>query len=90
MRPEEIESLICGCPEVDMMALQTTTQYEGYSETDITIKNFWDVVHGFNLDEQRKLLLYVTGTYRTPIEGISGVHFKISKLPFYTPLNTSM
>ena len=82
--------LICGCPEMDMKVLQSVTVYEGYGKTDMTVKNFWEVVHGFTLNQQRMLLLFVTGTYRIPVEGMSSVRFKITKLPFPTPLNTNV
>ena len=36
--PEEIERLVCGCPEFDIEALKEAANYEGYSETDTTIR----------------------------------------------------
>lgn len=38
LRPEEVEILVCGSPELDMSALQRSTQYEGYQKTDVTIR----------------------------------------------------
>lgn len=38
LRPEEVEILVCGSPELDMSALQRSTQYEGYQKTDLTIR----------------------------------------------------
>lgn len=38
LRPEEVEMLVCGSPELDMSTLQKTAQYEGYSKTDATIR----------------------------------------------------
>eukprot|EP00069_Balaena_mysticetus_P011831 bmy_07307T0 len=37
LRPEEVEILVCGSPELDMHALQRSTQYDGYAKTDLTI-----------------------------------------------------
>ncbi|MGH0117321.1 UNVERIFIED_CONTAM: hypothetical protein FKN15_013844 [Acipenser sinensis] len=38
LRPEEVEILVCGCPELDMHALQKVTQYERYTKTDPIIR----------------------------------------------------
>ncbi|XP_025020411.1 probable E3 ubiquitin-protein ligase HECTD2 isoform X2 [Python bivittatus] len=38
LRPEEVEILVCGSPELDMHALQKHTQYDGYQKTDLTIR----------------------------------------------------
>ena len=37
-RAEEVEMLICGCPHLDIDALEAVTVYEGFCKTDITIK----------------------------------------------------
>lgn len=38
LRPEEVEMLVCGSPELDMGALQKAAQYEGYSKTETTVR----------------------------------------------------
>lgn len=38
LRPEEVEMLVCGSPDLDMSTLQKTAQYEGYSKTDATVR----------------------------------------------------
>nr|XP_033799293.1 probable E3 ubiquitin-protein ligase HECTD2 isoform X2 [Geotrypetes seraphini] len=77
--PEEVEILICGSPELDMHALQNNTQYDGFVKSDPTIQYFWDVVLGYSLDLQKKLLYFVTGSDRVPVGGIADLRFKISK-----------
>ncbi|XP_009640206.1 probable E3 ubiquitin-protein ligase HECTD2 [Egretta garzetta] len=79
LRPEEVEILVCGSPELDMSALQRSTQYEGYQKTDLTIRYFWDVVLGFSLDLQKKLLHFATGSDRVPVGGMADLNFKIAK-----------
>ncbi|XP_012889772.1 PREDICTED: probable E3 ubiquitin-protein ligase HECTD2 [Dipodomys ordii] len=79
LRPEEVEILVCGSPELDMHALQRSTQYDGYAKTDVTIRYFWDVVLGFPLDLQKKLLHFTTGSDRVPVGGMADLNFKISK-----------
>ncbi|XP_076981572.1 putative E3 ubiquitin-protein ligase HECTD2 isoform X3 [Tamandua tetradactyla] len=79
LRSEEVEILVCGSPELDMHALQRSTQYDGYAKTDLTIRYFWDVVLGFPLDLQKKLLHFTTGSDRVPVGGMADLNFKISK-----------
>lgn len=37
-RPEEIETLVCGCPELDLEQLEKITEYEGYTKNDENIR----------------------------------------------------
>ncbi|KAL4640071.1 putative E3 ubiquitin-protein ligase HECTD2 isoform X1 [Arapaima gigas] len=80
LRPEEVEILVCGSPELDMNALQKVTQYEGYSKADPTIRCFWDVVQSFPLELQKKLLHFATGSDRVPVGGMTDLNFKIAKI----------
>ncbi|XP_066475719.1 probable E3 ubiquitin-protein ligase HECTD2 isoform X1 [Tiliqua scincoides] len=79
LRPEEVEILVCGSPELDMHALQKHTQYDGYQKTDLTIRYFWEVVLEFSLELQKKLLHFATGSDRVPVGGMADLNFKISK-----------
>uniref|UniRef100_A0A4W5M9Y4 HECT-type E3 ubiquitin transferase n=1 Tax=Hucho hucho TaxID=62062 RepID=A0A4W5M9Y4_9TELE len=80
LRPEEVEILVCGSPHLDMSSLQKAAQYEGYSKTDPTIRAFWDVVLGFPLKFQKRLLHFSTGSDRVPVGGMADLNFKISKI----------
>ncbi|XP_038147710.1 probable E3 ubiquitin-protein ligase HECTD2 [Cyprinodon tularosa] len=80
LRPEEVEMLVCGSPELDMSALQKAAQYEGYGKMDATVRCFWDVVLGFPLELQKKLLHFATGSDRVPVGGMADLNFKISKI----------
>ncbi|CDQ61417.1 unnamed protein product [Oncorhynchus mykiss] len=80
LRPEEVEILVCGSPNLDMSSLQKAAQYEGYSKTDPTIRAFWDVVLGFPLKFQKRLLHFSTGSDRVPVGGMADLNFKISKI----------
>ncbi|XP_072851401.2 putative E3 ubiquitin-protein ligase HECTD2 isoform X2 [Pogona vitticeps] len=79
LRPEEVEILVCGSPELDMHALQKHTQYDGYQKNDLTIRYFWEVVLEFPLELQKKLLHFATGSDRVPVGGMADLNFKISK-----------
>ncbi|XP_015227294.1 PREDICTED: probable E3 ubiquitin-protein ligase HECTD2 [Cyprinodon variegatus] len=80
LRPEEVEMLVCGSPELDMSALQKAAQYEGYGKMDATVRCFWDVVLSFPLELQKKLLHFATGSDRVPVGGMADLNFKISKI----------
>ncbi|KAM9809459.1 putative E3 ubiquitin-protein ligase HECTD2 isoform 2-T2 [Syngnathus typhle] len=80
LRPEEVEMLVCGSPQLDMSALQKAAHYKGYGKSDATIRTFWDVVLSFPVDLQKKLLHFVTGSDRVPVGGMADLNFKISRL----------
>ena len=82
--------LVCGSPTIDMRALEGVTLYDGYTTSENTIRNFWEVVHSLTVEQQRSVLLFVTGSHRVPIGGMESMHFKISKLPFPSPTRTNM
>uniref|UniRef100_A0A4W5JLM8 HECT-type E3 ubiquitin transferase n=1 Tax=Hucho hucho TaxID=62062 RepID=A0A4W5JLM8_9TELE len=84
LRPEEVEMLVCGSPELDMSALQRAAQYEGYSKADLTVRCFWDVVLAFPLELQKKLLHFATGSDRVPVGGLADLNFKIAKIDVST------
>ncbi|XP_068745773.1 probable E3 ubiquitin-protein ligase HECTD2 [Montipora capricornis] len=80
LRPEEVEMLVCGNPELDMDALRKVTVYDGYTKSDPTIRYFWDVVASFSMDLKKKLLLFATGSDRVPIGGMGEMEFKIVRM----------
>ena len=43
------------------------------------IRNFWEVVHSLPVTEQKKLLLFVSGSDRVPIRGLGNTRFIIQK-----------
>lgn len=88
LRPEEVEMLVCGNPELAMDALRKVTVYEGYTKNDPTVRYFWDVVLSFSLDLKKKLLLFATGSDRVPIGGMGEMEFKIVRME--VPNSTSM
>uniref|UniRef100_A0A4W4G525 HECT-type E3 ubiquitin transferase n=1 Tax=Electrophorus electricus TaxID=8005 RepID=A0A4W4G525_ELEEL len=84
LRPEEVEILVCGSPNLDMSSLQRVALYEGYNKADLTIRAFWDVVLAFPLELQKKLLHFTTGSDRLPVGGMADLNFKISKIDVST------
>ena len=71
MKAEELELIICGNQILDFVELQKAATYQdGYEEDSETIKLFWEVVHGFNDEEKKKFLLFLTGCDRAPLDGL--------------------
>lgn len=62
----------------------------GMMITVLIFRNFWEIVKSFSLEQQQRLLLFVTGSNRVPVGGTRNMHFKISKLPFPNPTKTHM
>jgi ubiquitin-protein ligase E3 A len=79
-RPEELELMICGSPDLDFDALERATKYaDGYTKDDIIIKHFWEVVKSFSLENKKKFLAFCTGSDRVPIKGLGNMTFVIIK-----------
>lgn len=59
---------------------RTGTLYEdGYTATSAQVVYFWDIVLKFSEEEKRKLLKFVTGSDRAPIDGLGSIRLVISK-----------
>ena len=60
---EELDVLVTGTPELDFDELAQATQYDGgYRGDHPTIKAFWAAVRDMPPEEQRRLLMFVTGS----------------------------
>uniref|UniRef100_A0A0N4ZV23 HECT-type E3 ubiquitin transferase n=1 Tax=Parastrongyloides trichosuri TaxID=131310 RepID=A0A0N4ZV23_PARTI len=78
--PEEIDQFICGVVELDLNLLQKHVSYtSGYTADSQTIKDFWKVVHEFNLEQKRQLLEFITGSHRIPVGGYKSMEFSIQR-----------
>ncbi|KAL6046302.1 HECT domain-containing protein, partial [Balamuthia mandrillaris] len=79
-RAEELELLICGSPVLDFEELEKVTSYDsGYHPDHPVIKNFWEIVHSFTLEQKKKLLFFSTGSDRAPIGGLGKLQFIIAR-----------
>lgn len=66
----ELEPLICGIQQIDYKDWKMNTAYSGgYSPRHQTIRYFWKIVSKFNNEMRSKLLQFVTGTSRVPMNG---------------------
>lgn len=53
--------------------------YEGYTKESTTIVAFWDIVHGMELEDKKKLLFFITGSDRAPVRGLASLNMIIRK-----------
>ena len=78
--PQELMALVVGNENYDWDVLERTAQYkEGYSADHATIRYFWEVFHELGEENKRKFLLYLTGSDRIPISGMSSVKITIQR-----------
>lgn len=50
------------------------TEYRNFKETDTTIVNFWKVVDKWDSEKKSRLIQFVTGTSRIPVNGFKDLH----------------
>lgn len=70
---KEVELLIGGISEVDIDDWKKYTTYRGYEVTDQPVQLFWTAVQGWDNEKRNRLLQFVTGTSRIPINGFKGL-----------------
>lgn len=85
--PEEIELLLCGNEEgkLDIEVLKSVTKYFGWSSNDEAkmsniVQWFWDYLYQLNYRQQKRFLVFVTGSDRVPATGIQNLSFTIKKI----------
>jgi len=84
-RPEELELLVCGVPHLDFSELESTAEYEGggtqsWNKDHPTIRNFWEVVHNFSLEQKQKFLMFTTGSARAPLGGLAALKLRVQRM----------
>ncbi|MFS7928960.1 putative HECT domain, ubiquitin interacting, UBA-like superfamily, armadillo-like helical [Helianthus anomalus] len=70
---KELELLISGLPEIDLDDLKANTEYTGYTIGSSVVTWFWEVVNAFNKEDRARLLQFVTGTSKVPLEGFKAL-----------------
>ena len=66
---QELELLISGLPDIDVDDWKNNTEYQNYTATSPQIQWFWRAVRSFDKEERAKLLQFVTGTSKVPLNG---------------------
>ncbi|KAM7504309.1 hypothetical protein LguiB_003213 [Lonicera macranthoides] len=70
---KELELLISGLPEIDLEDLKSNAEYTGYTAASCVVQWFWEVVKYFNKEDMARLLQFVTGTSKVPLEGFKAL-----------------
>jgi E3 ubiquitin-protein ligase HUWE1 len=73
-RPDELDLLICGVPEIDIDDLLRNCEFVyPLDEEHHVVKLFSSVVRKFNSEEKAKLLLFLTGSSQVPVGGFQAL-----------------
>ena len=81
LSPEELELIICGSSNLNFLELKNACIYkDGYNKDSLTIKYFWEIVLDFDEEEKKKLLSFITGCDRAPINGLGNLIISITKI----------
>ncbi|KAK3750287.1 hypothetical protein RRG08_015779 [Elysia crispata] len=71
----EVELLMCGLQDIDVNNWKQNTAYKGeYNPNHPVIINFWKAVYSFNNEMRSRLLQFVTGTSRVPMNGFAELY----------------
>nr|XP_036576395.1 E3 ubiquitin-protein ligase huwe1 [Colletotrichum truncatum]KAF6783133.1 E3 ubiquitin-protein ligase huwe1 [Colletotrichum truncatum] len=66
---QELELLISGLPDIDVDDWKSNTEYHNYNPSSQQIQWFWRAIRSFDKEERAKLLQFVTGTSKVPLNG---------------------
>ena len=67
----ELELLISGTPEIDLLDLKDHTEYVGYHANSPIVKWFWEAVDGLSKEDRARLVQFCTGTSKVPLGGFA-------------------
>ncbi|XP_061533203.1 NEDD4-like E3 ubiquitin-protein ligase WWP2 isoform X1 [Phycodurus eques] len=68
---KELELMLCGMQEIDLVDWQKNTIYRHYTKNTKQIHWFWQVVKEMDNEKRIRLLQFVTGTCRLPVGGFA-------------------
>lgn len=67
----ELELLMSGLPDIDMADLKANVEYTGYTASSPQVNWFWRCVGKMDQEDLARLVMFVTGTSKVPLEGFS-------------------
>ncbi|XP_026320391.1 E3 ubiquitin-protein ligase Nedd-4 isoform X2 [Hyposmocoma kahamanoa] len=71
----ELELLLCGIQHIDVKDWRSNTLYKGdYHANHLVVQWFWRVVLSFSNEMRSRLLQFVTGTSRVPMNGFKELY----------------
>lgn len=79
----ELELLMCGIGQIDVRDWRRHTVYKGgYHANHVVVQWFWRLVLSFGNEMRSRLLQFVTGTSRVPMNGFAELHGSNGPQPF--------
>lgn len=77
-QPSELRAMVVGNNNYNWQELEECAIYKGeYSAVHPTVRIFWETIHNFPLEQKKKFLLFLTGSDRIPIYGMSSLRIII-------------
>ena len=74
---QELELLVCGLPSIDLGDWKENTVYKGAfatkKENHKVVKWFWKAAGEYSQEQRARLLQFITGTSRVPVQGFQGL-----------------
>jgi len=64
---DEVETMVCGKPIIDLAILKECTEYSGCLENDEHIKLFWQAMEEFTQEERSSFIRFTWGRSRLPL-----------------------
>ncbi len=65
----QLEYIICGTAEIDIIDWKENTILYKYKETDDVYRWFWMCMESWNMEQRAKVLQFTTGSTRLPVTG---------------------
>jgi E3 ubiquitin-protein ligase HUWE1 len=69
--PRELELIISGMPDIDILDLKKNTDYHGWRPADKEIIWFWNILFSLSKSDKAAFLQFVTGSSKVPLNGFS-------------------
>uniref|UniRef100_A0A670K4Q7 HECT and RLD domain containing E3 ubiquitin protein ligase 3 n=1 Tax=Podarcis muralis TaxID=64176 RepID=A0A670K4Q7_PODMU len=76
-QPTELRAMIVGSSNYNWKELEEVIYKGDYTATHPTVQMFWEIFHEFPLEKKKKFLLFLTGSDRIPIYGMSSLRIVI-------------
>ena len=64
---KDLETMVCGNPDLDVELLKSATEYSSYSERDNVIRWFWEILTEFSQNDRKSYLRFTWGRNRLPL-----------------------
>ncbi|QDZ19375.1 HECT domain-containing ubiquitin-protein ligase [Chloropicon primus] len=70
---KELELIISGTPDYDIGDLKQNTEYTGYFPSSKVVLWFWEILNELKREDMARLVQFVTGTSKVPLEGFKSL-----------------